>query len=166
MSVIYRRRKIEKDFQDLEYRHFLYLAFIEVCISLFHIKGNPGNSGTNWKVVAVVFIVLFCVLVLGVVVVGYKLYVAYCKHNKANHQVGNAHGRGGNCLENGSTDGAGYSQAPRYVESPDNHSTYFDNSDGSKGNSVENGISQLKMSRARAPVTTAVRGRNRVAKKK
>ena len=74
---------------------------------------------------AVVFIVLFCVLVLGVVVVGYKLYVAYCKHNQANHQVGNAHGRGGNCLENWSTVGAGYSQAPRYVESPDDHSTYI-----------------------------------------
>jgi len=134
MSVIYRRRKIEKDFQDLEYRHFLYLAFIEVCISLFHIKGNPGNSGTNWKEVAVVFIVLFCVLVLGVV--GYILYVAYCKHNQAIHQVGNAHRRGGNCLENGST-------IVRYVESPDDRSKciVIDKSDGSRGKSVENGFS-------------------------
>lgn len=85
---------------------------------------------------AVVFIVLFCVLVLGVIVVGYILFVAYCKHHQAIHQVGNAHDRGGNCLENGST-------IVRYLESPDDRSTciVIDKSDGSKGNSVENGFS-------------------------
>ena len=61
--------------------------------------------------------------------VTYFYRLAYCKRNQSIRQVGNAHNRGGNCVDN--------KYIVRYSQASDG-STFIDKSDGRKENSVEN----------------------------
>ena len=118
---------IEEKYQklELEYRHFLSLTFIEICILLFSISGSP-NSDTNssWKILATVFIVLCFVLAIALGVVSYKFYLARYKLRQSIPQVGNADDREESCVANGSTVRFAYSPAingsPRINRTDDN----------------------------------------------
>jgi len=90
--------------------------------------GNSGNSGTHWKVMAIVFIILCCVLYLLLVIA----YVVCRKRNQATYEVDD---RGGTCLKNASIIGA--IDTVRYVKSQSDGNTCTV-IDKSKGKSVEN----------------------------
>lgn len=112
--------------------------------SLNETKGNnadhengddAGNSDTNssWKVLATVFIVLFCVVSIVAIALGVvscKLYLARCERHQSIPQIGNADGMEENCVANGST--VRYDNNSQGI----NDSPRFNRADGNEGNRV------------------------------